>query len=134
MAADQAAEAYFHSREQVRIALRDSLARTKPGQKLFVQEGEKTHEVIKELEAFVRKHREMIRFPDSDGKARLTFHGLRHSYVAKHYVRLRRSGDTDKEACMKLAPLLGHKRPEIVHCYLTKALVAQFRKGGDGDV
>jgi integrase len=115
--------------EQVRIALRDSLAHTKPGQKLFVPEGEKTHEVIKELEAFIREHREMLRFPDSDGKPPITFHGLRHTYVAEHYTRLRKNGDSDKEACKKLAPLLGHKRPEIVHAYLTKALVAQFGEG-----
>jgi len=120
--------------EQVQIALRDSLAHTKPGQKLFVPQGEKTHEVIKELEAFIREHREMIRFPDSDGTAKLTFHGLRHTYVAEHYTRLRKSGNTDKEACMKLAPLLGHSRPDVVHVYLTKALVAQFGEGGDSDV
>jgi len=122
------------SNEQVRIALRDSLARTNPGQKLFVPQGEKTHEVIKELEAFIREHREMIRFPDSNRTAKLTFRGLRHSYVAEQYTRLRKSGDTDKKSCMKLAPLLGHSRPDVVHVYLTKALVAQFEKGGDGNV
>ena len=43
-------------------------------------------------------------------------------------------GDTDLAACRKLAPLLGHKRPEIVHAYLTKELIARFENGGGDDV
>ena len=101
---------------------------------MFVPEGEKTHTIINDLEVFIREHRAKFRFPDSDGRAPITFHGLRHTYVTEHYSRLRRAGDTDLEACRKLAPLLGHKRPEIVHTYLTKDLVARFENGGDGDV
>jgi len=117
--------------EHVRIALRDSLAHTKPGQKLFVPEGEKTHTVINDLEAFIREHREKLRFPDLDGHAPITFHGLRHTFVKEHYTRLRLAGDTDLAACKKLAPLLGHKRPEIVHAYLTKELIARFWESGE---
>ena len=117
--------------EQVRIALRDSLAHTKPGQKLFVPEGEKTHTIINDLETFIREHRAKLRFQDADGRAPITFHGLRHTFVKEHYTRLRRAGDTDLAACRKLAPLLGHKRPEIVHCYLAKDLVARFEKSGE---
>ena len=120
--------------EHVRIALRDSLAHTKPGQKLFVPKGEKTHTIINDLETFIREHRAKFRFRDADGCAPITFHGLRHTYVTEHYSRLRRAGDTDLAACRKLAPLLGHKRPEIVHAYLTKALIARFENGGGGDV
>jgi len=116
--------------EQVRIALRDALACTKPGQKLFVPDDKKTDAAIYELQKFIREHRAKFRFPDSDGRVPITFHGLRHTYVKEHYTRLRLAGDTDLAACKKLAPLLGHKRPEIVHAYLTKALVAQF---GDGE-
>jgi len=120
--------------EQARIALRDALTCTKPGHKLFVPDDKATDKAIYELQKFIREHRAKFRFPDSDGRVPITFHGLRHTYVAEHYTRLRRAGDTDLAACKKLAPLLGHKRPEIVHAYLAKELIARFENGGDGDV
>jgi len=120
--------------DQARIALKDALACTKPGHKLFVPDDEKTDKAIYELQKFIRVRRAKFRFPDSDGRVPITFHGLRHTYTKEHYTRLRLAGDSDLEACKKLSPLLGHKRPEIVHCYLTKDLIARFEDGGDDDV
>ena len=120
--------------EQVRIALRDSLAHIKPGQKLFVPEDKETHTVIKEFQRFIREHREKFRFPDSDGKAPITFHGLRHTYATEEYIKLRRAGNSKLGAKKKLAVLLGHSRPDIVDIYTASVDESQFGDGGGGDV
>jgi len=120
--------------EDARIVLEDALKGTKSGQKLFVPEGKETHVAIHDLQKFICKHRDEIRVPDSDKKPPMTFHGVRHSYVVEHYTRLRLEGDTHLLACKKLAPLLGHSRPDIVCLYLPRAVQSQFGDGGDDDV
>ena len=120
--------------EQVRIVLRDALERTKPGQKLFVPEGKETHAVIKEFQRFIRTHRQRIPPPDSGRTAKLTFHGLRHTYAAEQYARLRKTGLSKLDARKGVAKLLGHGRDDVTRIYTASVDEAQFGEGGDGDV
>ena len=120
--------------EQVRIVFRDALARTKPGQKLFIPEGKETHTVIKEFQRFIRTHRQRIPPPDSDRTAKLTFHGLRHTYAAEQYTRLRLTGLSKKDANKGVAKLLGHGRDDVTRIYTASVDESQFGEGGDGDV
>ena len=118
--------------EQIRIDLESFLAHTKPGQKLFVPEGRDTHEVIKEFQRFIREHRQRIPPPDSDRTAKLTFHGLRHTYAKEQYTRLRKQGLSKLDARRQVAELLGHGRDDVTRIYLAGVNESQF--GGDGDV
>jgi len=118
--------------EQIQIELESFLTCTKPGQKLFVPEGRETHLVIKEFQHFIREHRKKIPTPDSGRTAKLTFHGLRHTYAAEQYTRLRKAGLSELDARKKVAKLLGHGRDDVTRIYLAGVDESQF--GGDDDV
>jgi len=120
--------------EQIRIELESFRSHTKPGQKLFVPDGRETHEVIKEFQRFIREHRQRIPPPDSDRTAKLTFHGLRHTYAAEQYTRLRKSGLSALDARRQVAGLLGHGRDDVTRLYLAGVDESQFWESGDGDV
>ena len=118
--------------EQIRIEFERFLACTKPGQKLFVPEGKETHEVIKKFQRFIREHRKKIPPPDSGRTTKLTFHGLRHTYAAEQYTRLRKTGLSELDARRQVAELLGHGRDDVTKIYL--AVVDESQFGGSDDV
>ena len=99
---------------------------TPRGHKLFVPRGVPTDVAINSLQDFVREHRDEFRDPDSD--ARLTCHGLRHSYAAEQYVE-RSSTLSETAAKREVSALLGHNRPDVTNIYL-----ASLKDNGDADV
>jgi site-specific recombinase XerD len=83
--------------------------------KLFVAPGQKTHQVIRSIEKFIRDHRQ-----EFTSRA-ITPHGLRHSYAREEFEReVCDSKDRQhiKEAKLNVAELLGHGRPEVTDLYL----------------
>ena len=124
--------------ETIRIEFEKFLKRTLMGHKLFVPDEKQTDLVIKELQAFIRLHRENVRFPDSDETKPITFHGLRHTYAAEQYTRLIQAGHSEYNARKKVAELLGHNREDVTRIYLAGVKKAdsagESGKGGDGDV
>lgn len=89
--------------------------------RIFVSEGEKTHNVIHDIQGFIRENRSI--FQDKDRKENqpdLTFHGLRHRYAYEEYEKAINDGYSKLEAEYKVSNLLGHSRPEITRRYLGK--------------
>ena len=102
--------------EQIAIALRHQLARTRRGHKLLVPDDMHTDRAINLLQLFIMKHRDEVRDAGSDRP--LTFHGLRHTYAAKKYKELVDSGMGALDARFAVSRLLGHERPDVTNIYL----------------
>ncbi len=87
--------------------------------KIFVAPGQKTHQVIRSIEKFIRDHRQ--EFTDRA----ITPHGLRHVYAREGFKR--EAGDsTNKQeiqaAKIRVARELGHGRPEVTNIYLNSGM------------
>lgn len=85
--------------------------------KVFVNENEKTHEVIKQVQNFIYNHREQVQ-EHTNNRADITFHGLRHTYAQERYKELRELGKSNYDARLTIANELGHFRVEITNTYL----------------
>ena len=105
-------------KDELRDTVETLWAETEPYSKVFVDEGEKTHLVIKEIQDFVRDNREEYTSPEATRGSQLTFHGLRHSYANEEYERAREVGYNELDAEKKVSNLLGHNRPEVTKIYL----------------
>jgi len=83
--------------------------------KILVAPGQKTHQVIRSIQRFIRDHRQ--EFTDRT----ITPHGLRHSYAREEFERnINDPQDKQqiKEVKMRVAEALGHGRPEVTNVYL----------------
>ena len=109
--------------EQIAIALREQLRRTKRGHKLLVPDDTPTDDAIYRIQKFLLDHRKELR--DKGDDRPLTFHGLRHTYAAEKYQELVDSGIPELSALLAVSQLLGHERPDVTDIYL-----ASVRKGG----
>lgn len=89
---------------------------TAPGQKVFVESGEKTHHVIQQAKNFISNHRPAT----ETGRGNLSFHGLRHTYAQGRYSQLLTQGLSEKASMTQVSKELGHFRPEITKVYLSK--------------
>ena len=113
--------------ESIRIELEKMLAVTERGHKLFVPDGVQTHEAIKGLQQFIRKHHGEVR--DKDSTRPMTFHGLRHTCAVGWYQQLIAEGKPKYQVRLQVSKWLGHERDDVTNIYL-----ASVEKGGDGDV
>lgn len=106
----------------LREELRDTVSRlaedTEKYQKVFVSEDEKTHEVIKDIQRFIRENRDEFQNEDSD--VNLSFHGLRHTFANEEYERALEDGCSVLEAELRVSSILGHNRAEVTRIYLAK--------------
>lgn len=102
--------------EEVRIVLANCLARTKPGNKLFVPDGRQTHVAITELQNFIRAHRGRVQ--EDAARSPLTFHGLRHTCAAEWYRALIADGKSAYDARLQVSKWLGHERDDVTRIYL----------------
>ena len=78
--------------------------------------GCQTHRAIAGVQAFLRRHRGRAERPDR--RARLTVHGLRHTFAAERYRARMAAGDSRASAERSVSRLLGHNRPEVTRGYL----------------
>lgn len=88
-----------------------------PSNKLFVEEFEKTHLKIKQVQNFIVRHRD--KFQEADREVNRTFHGLRHSYAQERYTEFKVAGLNEYEARKGVSELLGHERDEVTRIYLS---------------
>ena len=102
--------------EQIAIAMKEQLKRTKRGHKLLVPDDMHTDRAINQLQFFIMTYRNAIRDADSDRP--MTFHGLRHTYAAEKYTQLIRSGTNALDAHFEVSRLLGHERADVTDIYL----------------
>lgn len=102
---------------QNNISLIERLYNETPmGEKVFVRNDEKTHQVINNLQVFVLRNEDKFR-TSNDGTNK-SFHGLRHLYAQNRYKQFIKEGYNDKQARLKVAKELGHFREEITEVYL----------------
>lgn len=102
--------------EQIAIAMKKQLERTKRGHKLLVPDDMHTDRAINQLQFFIMTHRDAIRDVDSDRP--MTFHGLRHTYAAEKYMQLIHNGTSALDAHFEVSRLLGHERADVTNIYL----------------
>jgi len=102
------------------------LEQTPRGHKLFVPDGKKTHEAIKELQAFIWLNRPDVQ--DEGSTRPMTFHGLRHTYAAEKYRGFINAGKSPYEARKAVSGLLGHGRDDVTKIYLSSV------EGGEKNV
>ena len=96
--------------EQIAIAMREQLKRTKRGQKLLVPDEAPTDRAINQLQFFIYSNREDFQ---EDANRPLTFHGLRHTYAAEKYMELIQYGTSALDAHFEVSRLLGHERADV---------------------
>lgn len=96
--------------------LRLHLSQTTRGHKLFVPDGQQTHEAIKALQAFIYLYRPHAQDKDSDRP--MTFHGLRHTCAAEWYKGFTQRGLNPYQARKSVSRLLGHGRDDVTRIYL----------------
>lgn len=108
--------------EQIAIAMREQLSRTRRGHKLLVPDNLPTDWAIHQLQRFIIKHRDEVRDAGSDHP--LSFHGLRHLFAAETYKELVNSGMSALDAHFAVSRLLGHERADVTNIYL-----ASVKKG-----
>lgn len=94
------------------------------GKKLFVQDGQQTHEAIQSLQEYIWRNRERVQDAGSDRP--MTFHGLRHTYAAWQYLTMTEHGMTPEAAEKAVSELLGHHRRDVTRIYLASL------KAGEG--
>ena len=101
--------------EQITIAMREQLKRTKRGHKLLVPDEAPTDRAINQLQFFIYSNREDFQ---EDTNRPLTFHGLRHTYAAEKYMELVQNGTGALDAHFEVSRLLGHERADVTDIYL----------------
>ena len=101
--------------EQITIAMREQLKRTKRGQKLLVPDEAPTDRAINQLQFFIYSNRDDFQ---EDTDRPLTFHGLRHTYAAEKYMDLIQNGTSSLDAHFEVSRLLGHERADVTDIYL----------------
>ncbi|MDL2327643.1 tyrosine-type recombinase/integrase [Ruminococcaceae bacterium OttesenSCG-928-A11] len=113
--------------------LRRWLKRTRPGYKLFVPKEKQSHQVIREIQDFIREYRDEA--GDEEREARMTFHGTRHSYAARQYEQMIHAGRGDLGTKLRVSQNLGHGRADVTNLYLASLSKKKTPpKGGGGDV
>ncbi len=102
--------------------LREAIRDVKPGEYVYVPQGEAVHAWKAEVQNFLISARTGIQDIDrgQDQRGKLTYHGLRHFYARETYRELRSSGLSDRESRKILAERLGHGRIEITYVYVPK--------------
>ena len=105
--------------------LKERLLEVVRGQKLYIEKGEKTHLVIKQVQNFINRHRD--KFQDENrnkGDEKIiqntTFHGLRHTYAQEQYQQALERGLSDYDARIAVSQLLGHERDDVTRIYTVK--------------
>lgn len=105
-------------REEGRAVLQEAMKDVGRGQKLFVPEEKKAHEVMKSVQSFVENHRE--KFAEEGRETNITVHGLRHSFAREEYEARIEQGMNAEQARLEVAELLGHGRDDVTRIYLAK--------------
>lgn len=92
----------------------------KRGQKIFVPEDKKAHQVIQSVQGFISRHRARITdISFREVGVSLSYHGLRHNYAYEQYWNFRNYGYNDQEARYRVAKLIGHSRDDVTRIYLS---------------
>lgn len=115
--------------KESREMLQERIQEVERGFKLYVQEGEQTHLVIKQVQNFINRHRDDFQDDNRSKKQsesdaiiaqKVTFHGLRHTYAQEQYQQALERGLSDYKARLVVSRLLGHERDDVTRIYTVK--------------
>ncbi|AOZ94844.1 tyrosine-type recombinase/integrase [Paenibacillus crassostreae] len=99
---------------------------TDRGNRLFIRTGERTHQVVNQMQKFVEYHRDKVktvegtetRLDKRDGSTReLTFHGLRYGYVQDRMREEVDRGFSRDQAALIVSKEVGHERGDVIKIY-----------------
>ena len=111
-------EKYVPLSKKTRALLEKVIQEVPRGEKIFINEDEKTHLVIKQVQDFINRHRN--KWQQEDRQINRTFHGLRHLYAKEQYDIRINKGLSIYQARKEVSKLLGHERDEVTRIYLVK--------------
>lgn len=92
---------------------------TERGNKVFVPQDKKAHQVIQSVKDFIRNNRDRISCcNERDPDVKMTFHGLRHGYAYQEYTNFINQGLSETDARLAVSKLIGHSREDVTRIYL----------------
>ena len=111
--------------KEARAMLNERLKSVARGERVFVAQGEKAHEVINRIEKHLERYREAVtslegassRLNYKGEEKPLTFHGLRYNYVQDRMNALQKEGYTRDAAAHIVTQEVGHNRIEVIRIY-----------------
>ena len=108
-----------------RTMLEQRLLNIARGARVFIQKGEKAHEVVNRIEKHVERYRTSV--TSSEGVSSrldikghtnsLTFHGLRYNYVQDRMQEEQAKGASWTTAAEKITKEVGHGRVDVIRIY-----------------
>jgi len=111
--------------ESIAIELKNLLAVTERGHKLFVPDGVSTDIAIARFQQYIYKVRPKIQ--DEGSTRPMIHHGLRHSFAARTYQELINGGMSPLSASLRVSQLLGHERPDVTRGYLASLPEGEYQ-------
>lgn len=90
------------------------------GEKLFVPHHLKTHQVIQQVQDFVRNNRDKVTdsFHNRPAGIEISMHSFRHAYAKEQYEIFIEQGFDPDPAKRKVSKLIGHHRADVTDIYL----------------
>ncbi|MEK4701296.1 site-specific integrase [Solibacillus sp. FSL R7-0668] len=100
--------------------LKSAMSGIERGHKLFVPVHLKTHQVIQQIQDFVRNNRDKVRDPFNDRAegVEITMHSFRHNYAKEQFEYFLEEGHEPEDAKRKVSRLIGHHRADVTDIYL----------------
>lgn len=111
--------------DEARTMLKERLKHIDRGERVFVAQGEKAHQVINRIEKHLERCRGAVtslegassRLDYKGEEKPLTFHGLRYGYVQDRMDALQKEGYTRDAAAHIVTQEVGHNRIEVISIY-----------------
>lgn len=110
---------------EVKEMLTERLQKIERGERIFVSEGEKAHQIVNQIEKHLERYRGLVETaegrqrrlnPKSEVKP-LTFHGLRYNYVQERMAIEMNKGYTWNVAAQIVTREVGHNRIDVIKIY-----------------
>lgn len=100
--------------------LKSAMEQVDRGEKLFNPNHLKTHQVIQQVQDFVRNNRDKITDPFNGRPegVEVTMHSFRHAYAKEQYENFIAQGFEPDTAKRKVSKLIGHHRADVTDIYL----------------
>lgn len=102
--------------------LKEAMKSVERGEKLFVPNDLKTHQVIQRVQDFVRNNRDKVLDPFNERPSgiEITMHSFRHAYAKDQYQQFIANGIDPHEAKLLVSKLIGHNRADVTDIYLAE--------------
>lgn len=102
--------------------LQDAMQQVNRGEKLFVLQDQKAHQVIQRVQDFIRNNRQKVLDPLNTRPkgVDITMHSFRHAYAKEQYELFIEKGYTEGDARLAVSKLIGHNREDVTRIYLAE--------------